>query len=196
MFKQFFGWMFFIFNRVICSTLNYKIENEPRGQSLFAFWHGKSFPLFFWGRHRKLCLFPTTGWRGDLIDYLAKKYGYQTIRFTEKATPLERSVNLEKLIEIIRQGYDVALAIDGPPKPLIYHKAKPGILFLSQKTGVPIVPVGIKIKSKVVLFWRWDRYEIPLPWSKVELFFGKPLVTSGETTTQELEEVLLEIDRE
>ncbi|OGB88811.1 hypothetical protein A2625_02060 [candidate division WOR-1 bacterium RIFCSPHIGHO2_01_FULL_53_15] len=191
MFITFISWFFWLLNLLICSTLSYKILNEPKGQALFAVWHGKSFPLFYWARHRKLCLFPVETWRGDVIAYLAKKYGHKTVRFLEKGTPLERSKNLEKLIQIVANGYGAAVAVDGPPRPLIYHTARPGILYLSQKTGVPVVPAGIKMKRKIALFWRWDRYEIPLPWSEVEINFGRPFVAGEKTTTRELEELLL-----
>lgn len=185
------SWLLWRINLAICSTLKYEVTNEPSGQALFALWHGQSFPVFYWARHCKLCINPIESWRGDTIAYLAEKYGHRTIRLLEKGTPLERSKNLTELIQIIKGGCEAAIAVDGPPRPLIHHKAKPGILYLSGKTGVPIVPVGIKMKRKVILFWRWDRYEIPLPWSEVEINFGKPFIASEKTTTEELEGLLL-----
>lgn len=199
---RFLSWLFWRINLLVCSTLKYKAINEPAGQAphrmvpgqaLFALWHGQTFPLFYWAQHRKLCLFPTAAWRGEMIYYLAKKYGYRTIRYSEEGTPLEKANNLAELEQIIKVGYDAAIAVDGPPPPLKLHKAKPGILFLSQKTGVPVVPVGICIQRKIVLFWRWDRYEIPLPFSEVNIVFGKPFVAQEGTTTSELEGSLLRL---
>lgn len=193
---NFISWLFWQLNRLICSTLKYKVTNEPAGTVLFAAWHGQSFSLFYWARHRKLCLYPTDTWRGDILAYLAEKYKYKTIRFKEKGSPLERSENLTRLMQIVSSGYDAAIAVDGPPEPLVYHKAKPGILYLSQKTSVPIVPVGIKLKRKIVLFWRWDKYELPLPWSEAEINFGKPFTANEKTTAQELEELLAQLGEE
>ena len=189
------SWLLWKTNVLISSTLRYKVKNEPSSPVLFAVWHGQSFPLFYWAQHRKLCLIPIETWRGDVIEYLAKKYGYRTVRLLEKGTPLERSKNITELIQVIQEGYDSAIAVDGPPRPLISHKAKPGILYLSQKTRMPIVPVGINMKRKFILFRRWDKYEIPLPWSEVEINFGKPFVANEKTTTQELEGLLLELGR-
>ena len=112
------------------------------------------------------------------------------MRLKEKASPLERGENLLQLIKAVSSGREAAIAIDGPPEPLIYHKAKPGILYLSQKTKVPIATVKISIKRKLVLFWRWDKFEIPLPWSEVNICFGKPFITNGEISPQELEELM------
>lgn len=190
------SWLLWRINLLICSTLKYKVTNEPAGQALFATWHGQSFPLFYWAKHRKLCLLPIETWRGETIAYLAKKYGYETVIIQEKGTPLERSKALTELINIIKKGEDVAIGVDGPPKPLVYHRAKPGIIYLSQKTGIPIVPIGIKMQKKVALFWRWDKYEIPLPGSEVKINFGKPFIADEKTTTQELEESILRLSEE
>ena len=188
---RFISWLLWLLNISIASTLRIKAINEPVGQCLFALWHGQSFPVFFWAQHRKLCLLPVESWRGDTVAYLAERYGYRSIRLLEKGTPLERSKNLSELIKAIQEGYEVAIAVDGPPPPLVDRKAKPGILYLSRKTGLPIVPVGIGMKRKIILFWRWDRYEIPLPWSEVEIVFGKPFTATEKTTTEELERWLL-----
>jgi len=196
MFIKFIIWLLWRFNLLICSTLKYKAVNEPSGQSLFAVWHGQTFPLFYWARHRKLCLLPIETWRGDAIAYLAESYGYRSIRLFEKGTPLERSKNLTELLKAIEQGYEVPLAVDGPPLPLIHHKAKSGILFLSQKTGLPVIPVGIKMKRKIVLPWRWDRYEIPLPWSEVEINFGGPFVATQINASEGLEKEILRLGGE
>ncbi len=190
------AWLFWKFNSLIGSTLKYKVINEPTGTVLFATWHGQSFPLFYWAQHRKLCLYPTDNWRGDILTYLAEKYHYQTVRYVEKGTPLERGKKLSQLLKTLTAGFDAAIAVDGPPAPLKYHHAKPGILFLSQKSGLSIVPVGIKISRKFSLFWRWDKYEIPLPWSEVIINFGNPFVATDKTTTQELEELLDQLDKE
>jgi len=189
------AWFYWLFNLIICSTLKYKIIDEPAHQAIFALWHGQTFPLFFWAQHRKFCIFPTAIWRGEIITYLAEKHGHRTVRFIEKGTPLEIGKALFAFIKNIREGCDAAIAVDGPPKPL-HRSVKPGILFLSQKTGIPIVPAGINMKRKVILFWRWDRYEIPLPWSEVEIKFGKPFIADEKTTTQELEELLLQLSPE
>ena len=183
---RFLGWLFWLFNYSICSTLNYKINNEPAGQSLFAVWHSGMFTLFHWGRKRKICVIPTNTWRGDSITYLAKRYGIKTVRFLEDKSPLERAAALSDFYHIIMQGYDAALAVDGPPPPIVNHQAKSGILSLSQKTGLPVVATGVKMKKKIVCFWRWDKLEIPLPWSEVEINFGAPYFATENSTTQEL----------
>jgi hypothetical protein len=190
------AWLFWGINYLLCSTLKYKTSNEPAGQVLFALWHAQTFPTFFWAKHRKVCLLPTEIWRGEMIDFTAGKFGFKTFRFLETQNPLQRAKVLEDFMQAIRDGYDAAITVDGPPSPLIYHKAKPGIFFLSQKTGVPVVPVGIIMKKKITLFWRWDKFEIPLPFSEVEINCGPPFIATEKSTTRELEEQLLALGGE
>ncbi len=186
MFGRFLGWLFWLLNSSICSTLRYRIINEPPGHSLFAVWHSDLFPLLYWSSHRKLCIIPTNSWRGDSIDYLANKYGMKTVRYLENKSPLERAAVLSDYYNNIMRGCDAAIAVDGPPPPVVSHVAKSGILFLSQKTGLPVVPVGVMMKRKLVVFWRWDRVAIPLPWSEVTINFGQPYMAAKDSTTQEL----------
>jgi lysophospholipid acyltransferase (LPLAT)-like uncharacterized protein len=190
MLKRSLGWLFWRLNSLICSTLKYEVKNEPKQQALFALWHGESYPLFYWAQHRRLCLYPSNNWRGDILDHLAKRYGYKTIRFSDSGTPLQRSEGLIAMLEVLKNGFDAAIAVDGPPQPQVFHQAKPGIILLSKKSNVPIVPVVIKAKRKLSL-WRWDRYQVPLPFSRVEIIFGRPFVATDKTTTQELEGSLL-----
>lgn len=195
MFIKLISFFLWLFNFSIGSTLKYKVKNEPKGPALFALWHGKTLPLFYWAQHRKVCFMPIETWRGDTMAYLAKRYGYRTIRTKERGTPLERSKSLFKLKNALMSGFDIGIAVDGPPKPLINRKAKPGILSLSRITGAPIVPVDIKMKSKIILFFRWDKYEIPLPWSEVEINFGEPFLPDESTTAEELEEKIHQVEK-
>jgi lysophospholipid acyltransferase (LPLAT)-like uncharacterized protein len=190
MFIKFVSWLFWALNYLICSTLKYRVSNAPDSPALYALWHGQSFPVFYWARNRKVCIHPTDNWRGDVLTYLGEKYGYKIVRFLERGTPLERSENLVKLMKLFEKGYSAAIAVDGPPKPMIYHKAKPGILFLCQQSNLPLIPVRIKMKKKITLSRRWDKFEIPLPWSEAEINFGKPVLPEENISSSQLEELL------
>ena len=187
MFNFFLTRLFWIINYSICSTLKYKVINEPPGHSLFAVWHSDVFALYYWARRRKICILPTETWRGESIVYVANKYGLKVLRFLDSKTPLERAKVLADFISLIKQGYEAAMAVDGPPPPVIHHQAKPGILYLSRKTGVPVVATAVRIKRKIIFFWRWDRIQIPLPWSEVDIHFGPPYLATASSTAEELD---------
>ena len=57
---------------------------------------------------------------------------------------------------------------------------KKGLLYLSQKTSIPLVPVGISYSKKWILKKTWDKFEIPKPFSKVKIFLGEPILINEE----------------
>jgi lysophospholipid acyltransferase (LPLAT)-like uncharacterized protein len=201
----FFLWLL---NITINSTIRLKVLNKETidrihkqgKQIIFAFWHGQSFPLFYYYRNKKMCILPITSLRGKILSLFAKKYGFFTVSYPEFGSPGERIQSTQKVLKTIKEGYDLALAVDGPPDPK-YHKVNPGVLYFSQKTGYSLIPIGVYMKRKITLFWRWDKYEIPLPFSRVVIAFGEPFeipaeldVTELKKKTKELEERLLDIN--
>jgi len=73
---------------------------------------------------------------------------------------------------IVKQEISPALTPDGPKGPL--HEFKPGAVLLAQLTGKPILPVSIAA-SHAFRFPTWDRFELPLPFSRVVIAYGEPV---------------------
>jgi lysophospholipid acyltransferase (LPLAT)-like uncharacterized protein len=45
----------------------------------------------------------------------------------------------------------------------------------------------VGFSAKLSLFWRWDRYQVPVPFSKVVLLCGAPLFYEGEISSKRVE---------
>jgi hypothetical protein len=73
---------------------------------------------------------------------------------------------------IVKQQISPAIAPDGPRGPV--HQCKPGAVLLSQLTGKPILPVSFAA-SRTWRFKTWDRFELPLPFSRIAIAYGEPL---------------------
>ncbi len=73
---------------------------------------------------------------------------------------------------IVKQQISPAITPDGPRGPV--HEFKPGAVLLAQLTGKPIVPVSVAA-SRSWRFRTWDRFELPLPFSRVVLAYGEPV---------------------
>ncbi|MBG7609805.1 MAG: hypothetical protein IZT55_02955 [Anaerolineae bacterium] len=81
-----------------------------------------------------------------------------------------------KLIELIRKiknGKHLMLHPDGPDGPA--YVAKPGLTFMAQKADGAILPVGAYCRYAYRVP-RWDLYALPLPFSKITLRIGKPII--------------------
>jgi lysophospholipid acyltransferase (LPLAT)-like uncharacterized protein len=73
---------------------------------------------------------------------------------------------------IVKQKISPAITPDGPRGPV--HEFKPGAVMLAQLTGKPILPVSIAA-SHTWRFSTWDRFELPLPFSRVVIAYGEPV---------------------
>ena len=73
---------------------------------------------------------------------------------------------------IVKQQISPAITPDGPHGPM--HEFKPGAVLLAQITGKPILPVSIAA-SRTWTFRTWDRFELPLPFSRVVIAYGEPV---------------------
>ena len=80
------------------------------------------------------------------------------------------------------RGYDLAVTPDGPRGPR--HVVQDGVMALAQVTGLLIVPYSCQLGWKIQLK-SWDRFQIPLPFSRCEMTFGEPIRVPREATEAE-----------
>jgi len=73
---------------------------------------------------------------------------------------------------VVKQQISPAITPDGPHGPV--HEFKPGAVLLAQITGKPILPVSVAA-SHTWTFRTWDRFELPLPFSRVVIAYGEPV---------------------
>src|ERR1035437_10192487 len=98
------------------------------------------------------------------------------------------------------RGYDLAITPDGPRGPR--YVVQEGIMALAQVTGRPIIPASYQLRWKIQVK-SWDRFQIPLPFSRCEMVLGQPVWVPRELTDagreilrQQLEATLKEISRD
>ena len=101
----------------------------------------------------------------------------------------------QALLELSRwaaRGYDLAITPDGPRGPR--YKVQPGIIALAQITGRPIIPSGLRIQWKVCLK-SWDRFQVPIPFSRVDILFSEPLLVPRDASNDQREAFRLELEK-
>jgi len=84
---------------------------------------------------------------------------------------------------IVRQQVSPAITPDGPKGPL--HEFKPGAILLAQISGRPILPIGVAASTKYT-FRTWDAFELPLPFSRIAIVYGEPIVVGRGITADAL----------
>ena len=162
--------------RALGLTLRIKLEDRcglrdgaVKEPVIWAFWHNRMLviPLMrsrFY-RHRHGAVLTSPSGDGAIIAGVMKCFGIESIRGSSSR---RGSAAMRELAAMIESGGDVAITPDGPRGPR--YKLGPGIIFLSQKTGVPVVPIRVEY-SRCVRLKSWDRFMIPLPFSKVRVVF-------------------------
>jgi lysophospholipid acyltransferase (LPLAT)-like uncharacterized protein len=106
---------------------------------------------------------------GDFIATFIERSGYGTIRGSSSRKGV---LALRQLVDTLAADGNVLLTPDGPRGPV--YQASPGIVFLAQKSGAPIVPIHMEYSS----CWRmksWDRFVVPRPFAKLRAIFGAPV---------------------
>ncbi len=91
------------------------------------------------------------------------------------------------------RGYDLAITPDGPRGPV--YVVQEGVMALAQLTGLPIVPVSYYVNWKIRLK-SWDRFQIPLPFSRCEMIYSKPIRVPRDATDAEREQLRQQLENE
>ncbi len=174
------GALLYLSIMLVCKSLRIKIrgENEfyelkKKSNLLISVWHQSTFVLFFIYRRHKAYLLVSAKTRGRILGQCAKWLGYKPLPISEEKDTISATSTL-RTIKILKKEGDMIIAVDGPLGPAF--EVKPGILYISQKAKAPIVPINFHASLRFSLFWRWDKYIIPLPFSEVKVNAGKAIV--------------------
>lgn len=128
--------------------------------------------------------------RGDVLAYFADDLGAEPIKVNLSGdTTLGLGRKLVSLVRKMKGGRNFIIHPDGPEGPA--YKVKPGLSFIAQKTGAAILPLGCYCRNAYHVN-RWDRYTLPLPFSKVHIQLGS-LVTIPESQ-KDLEQINEELE--
>jgi len=107
---------------------------------------------------------------GTAPSMLVQKAGGHVIRGSSTATGARALRDYYETI--VKKQVSPAITPDGPRGPM--HEFKPGAVLLAQITGKPILPVSVAA-SRTWTFPTWDRFELPLPFSRVAIVYGEPV---------------------
>lgn len=166
--------------RCLGATLRVRVRDEAGflGRTLPpaaipVFWHNRllMLPWFYrrLGIGAPLSVMISRSKDGALIADTAAKFGVGALRGSSSkgAAGVSRAALSE-----LAAGRWVGVTPDGPRGPV--YTLKPGLVSLARKAGVPVIPVTVHYGWKICAA-SWDRFQLPLPFSKTELVVGEPL---------------------
>jgi len=151
------------------------VELKASGKNiLFAVWHEATAGCFWYYRRRQAVILREDSPKGDVLAAMSSHFGYKDFKITDNPNDRVSAKGTIQFIKHLREGHDGVIALDGPNGP--YHEPKPGIFAIAQKSNSQVVPVGVWYSSKFILKSRWDKYQIPLPFSKIVILIGAPIL--------------------
>jgi hypothetical protein len=164
------------------STIRMKFLNkdiperlEAQGKNfIYAFWHGRQF-LLFYGHRRTGIVIPASESRdGEIQARILKLFGFEVVRGSSKRRG-DRA--LLGLVDGLRKGKNIALAVDGPRGPI--YEAKEGVTYLAGKLDKPIIPAITSARRYWIIDKLWDKYLLPVPFTRGIVMYGEPIIVKG-----------------
>lgn len=148
---------------------------------IYAFWHGRQFLLFHSHRNTGIVIPASESRDGEIQARILKYFGFDVVRGSSKRKG-DRA--LLGLVDALRKGKSLALAVDGPRGPI--YEAKQGVTYMAGKLNKPIVPVMTGAKRFWLLEKIWDKYLLPKPFTRGVIMYGEAIVVNG-ISEEELE---------
>lgn len=187
------AWMLANLVRLHTATLRYKVNGArgpaklPDSPVIFALWHNrlglcmKAYHSFVRPAHPTdhLAALISASKDGAFLAAILENFGVQPVRGSSSRRGAQALLELSSWAE---RGYDLAVTPDGPRGPC--YVVQDGVMTLAQVTGLPIVPFSFRLNWKIKVK-SWDRFQIPLPFARCEMFFGEPISVPRDVTDEE-----------
>jgi hypothetical protein len=189
--------------RLVSATIRYEwrdtsglLEIDPTQSVIFCIWHNRLalclevYRVFLRDIERpcQLAAMVSASKDGGLLARVLEHYGVHPVR---GSTSRRGRQALLELVSWAERGYDLAITPDGPRGPC--YKVQEGVIALAQITGRPVLPVSYHLTWKICVK-SWDRFQIPLPFTKCLMHLTPPIWVPRAATEAEREQLRQEVE--
>lgn len=183
-------WAFWLISTGIAATVRIRVDGWEKLEKVMADgkgglllpWHGVTILPIYRCRHMGFYSIVSVSKDGELQNRLLESRGFKTIRGSSNRHGA-RALLLS--IRRLQDGGVMAITPDGPKGPP--KKVQLGTVHLAQRSGCPILPVGVAC-SPCRRLPTWDSHMLPLPFSKAVMTFGDPLLIGEDEGEMEASE--------
>jgi hypothetical protein len=167
---------------------HYEWLRENKHPFIYCIWHGKILIPIFAHRHENVHAMVSLHTDGEMIAHTLHRLGIPTIRGSSTRGAQRAAA---EMIRALKRGTICALMPDGPKGPR--HVFKAGAIAIAQKSGAYLLPFTFAC-SNLFQFKSWDRFTIPLPFSKSAAIYGEPIAVPADLTEDEFEKFRLMVE--
>jgi lysophospholipid acyltransferase (LPLAT)-like uncharacterized protein len=158
---------------------------------MFALFHDELFPLMHVRENLRLVTVVSRSRDGEYLARLLQSLGLKTARGSSSR---HGASALRQIARIMREDrYHGVITVDGPRGPR--HRVKQGAIILAFRTPALVMPVRL-FPNHAKKFDSWDSFQLPLPFTRVDIVFGEPYaVRASELDEETIVAECLELER-
>jgi lysophospholipid acyltransferase (LPLAT)-like uncharacterized protein len=193
-----------LYIRLVWVTGRWEIRNGGLAERLWqeqtpfilAFWHGRMLILpGMWPRRSPMHMLISMHRDGEIIARAIGYFGIGTVRGSAAKPGSNKdkggAAALRGMLKALKGREYVGITPDGPRGPRM--RASEGIVTVARVSGVPILPCSFSCRHRVVLN-TWDRFVVPLPFTRGVIVWGDPINVARETDATGLEQARLHVE--
>ncbi len=176
---------------LVSSTWRIKVVGEcEETPAVFAFWHGEMLPIwkYFSQKIEEKFAIVSLSKDGQILAELLEKWNYSLIRGSSSKNSKDV---LEKATALAKNA-SIFITPDGPRGPA--RKFKNGAAIIAYRSEVPLYLVRAFISGKIIFKKSWDKFILPLPFSKIRIVISEKYYIPKEFTREEVSEAIIKIE--
>lgn len=175
--------IFEILLTLLAKSWSIKVEGTmPHAPAILAFWHGTMMPVWYLFSNRVPVGVVSPSKDGAILSGVLNSWGINCIRGSSHKNPKE---TLNKIVETAKSNI-VMLTPDGPRGPR--NKFKSGAAVASYRSGSPLHLVKVKPNNTFTFSKSWDKFSLPLPFSKIYIEISEPFFLPASLSRPEIDE--------
>lgn len=203
------SWVIFVFARFCYLTSRKEFINKELFDSvadkgvpiIYTCWHGRLFIVpHIRPKDKDVDCIVSNNKDGEIIARVLKKCGFGAIRGSANKTKKEGVLFtkdkggmqvIRSGVKALRLGTSLGLTPDGPRGPA--NKFKSNALNMAMLSGAKILTFSFSSTNPFV-FNSWDKFMIPLPFSKIVIIFGEFFEVERNLSKEDLEKCSSKIE--
>lgn len=142
---------------------------------VIVLWHDSLLPLAYSMSKKNIATIASDSKDGDIISFILEKWSYFVARGSSTRGGLKAAMSIIKHCKKKPNG--AAITVDGPVGPR--HEVKSGAVFIAKNLSNVLIVVTLKTKS-YYRFNSWDKFILPKPFAKIDVYFSEPFYISDE----------------
>lgn len=154
------------------------LAKQSKKPHVLALWHGDLFSFIALGDRVSVryAALVSDSKDGEIAARFLESLGVIAVRGSSSRGGVKALLRLKRIMA--KDNTLGVFAADGPKGPR--HQCKDGVIFMGHRADANIIAARAYPKWKKVLN-SWDRFEVPLPFSKCVVHISEPMTVNCET---------------